>query len=266
MLKQIDLSIITINYNNLSGLTKTMESVLSQKARNFEHIVVDGLSTDGSKNYLESFKKPPFIFISEKDDGIYFAQNKGIEKARGKYVLFLNSGDTLASANTIDEIFSYRFESDLIYGNMFIESSSNIQRLGKQPKKLTLTHLMLDTIWHPSCLIRRDLFKRFGLYDTNFKIVADYEFWLRIFSSNQITTTYIPIPFSKFDLKGLSSDPENQSFISYERRISQAMYYNRFDLFFYRDIPLISRFMFRLIKALLRKTLNPIFIRKVRER
>ncbi|MBM9577276.1 glycosyltransferase [Leptospira sp. 201903070] len=257
-MKAIDLSIVTINYNNLAGLRRTLESVFLQSATNFEHIIVDGLSTDGSKEYLESFVTPRFKFSSEKDEGIYYAQNKGIEKSQGKYILFLNSGDTLANENTIEEISSYQLDSELIYGDMYIESLDNIKRLGKQPKKLSLSHLLLDTIWHPACLIRRDLFEKFGLYNTNFKIVADYEFWLRIYSSKSITTKYIPVVFSSFNLDGISSDPKNRTKLIQERKKSQELYYTRIELFFFRDILMFFEKVLLYAKLIMKKLFNSI--------
>lgn len=248
------ISIVTINYNNRSGFEKTVQSVQNQEAlKLFEHVVIDAGSTDGSVEIIQKYKDGISYWISEPDKGIYDGQNKGIRNSKGDYILFLNSGDVLASPNTIMEICSFPLGADLIYGNMFIESVDGNIFLGLQPSKITLRYLLQDTIWHPACLIRRDLFARFGLYDTNFKIVADYEFWLRIFSSNQISTKYIPIPFSTFNLKGLSSDPKNRIFINRERNISQSMYYDRFDLFFFRDIPLVMKSFYLAIRSILKK-------------
>jgi len=115
------LSIITINYNNASGLRKTVESVLSQSTHDFEYIVVDGGSTDGSVEYLESqnseLKTQNFSFISEKDNGIYNAMNKGIRMAQGEYLHFLNSGDWLADEKVVENMLKTLPDCDIYVGN-----------------------------------------------------------------------------------------------------------------------------------------------------
>ncbi|RHX91220.1 glycosyltransferase [Leptospira yasudae] len=254
-MNSIKLTVVTINLNNVSGLKATVGSVLSQTLKNFEYFVADGMSTDGGKEYLESLTDPRLNFVCEKDQGIYFAQNKGIKMTNGEYILFLNSGDVLAKDTTLEEILSSQLSSDLIYGDMFIESVTGFRKLGKQPSKISLTHLLLDTIWHPACLIKRDLFDKFGLYNTEFKIVADYEFWLRIFSSKSVSIKYIPVVFSKFNLEGLSSAPENRTRLIREREIAQSLYYDRSTLFLFRDIPSLVRSFFFVCRSFLKKFL-----------
>ena len=98
------LSIITINYNNLAGLQKTMESVFSQTCKDFEYIVIDGASTDGSAEYIRAHADQLTYWVSEKDTGIYNAMNKGVRAAKGEYLLMLNSGDFLVDDRVIERI------------------------------------------------------------------------------------------------------------------------------------------------------------------
>ncbi|MGJ4751295.1 glycosyltransferase family 2 protein [Leptospira kmetyi] len=232
------LSIVTINYNDKVGLEKTLLSVQNQEGVDrIEHIIIDAGSSDGSIEIIEKYKEGISSWVSEPDNGIYDGQNKGILKSKCKYILFLNSGDTLANSDTISEVLSYPLDADLIYGNMFIESPNGAHvRLGKQPTQITLRHLLRDTIWHPACLIRRELFDQFGLYDLNFKIAADYEFWLKVFSAG-VSSKYIPVAFSKFNLEGLSSDPKNRIRMIAERKQAQSRYFSPVTLLLQRDIP-----------------------------
>lgn len=255
-MKSKAISIVTINYNDQVGLEKTLLSVREQvDFDRIEHIVIDAGSKDGSFDIIQKYKDGISFWVSEPDRGIYDGQNKGIQRSRCEYILFLNSGDVLANSNTISEILSYPLDADLIYGNMLIESTDEKNsRLGKQPSKMSLSHLLRDTIWHPACLIRRSLFDRFSLYDLDFKIVADYEFWLKIFSAG-VSTKYIPITFSKFNLEGLSSDPKNRLRLISERKRAQSRYFNYITLLFYRDIPGVFWFMVLLGRRVVRRIL-----------
>ncbi|AXR61672.1 glycosyltransferase family 2 protein [Leptospira mayottensis] len=253
--KKPKISIVTINYNDRVGLEKTILSVRNQISfEQIEYIIIDAASKDGSLSVIQKYSDLFSFWLSEPDLGIYYGQNKGILNSKGEYILFLNSGDTLASENTLSEILSFELSSDLIYGDMLIESKEGNLRLGRQPPVMTLSHLLLDTIWHPACLIKRKLFEQYGLYDLNFRIAADYEFWLKIFSAG-VSTKYIPVIFSRFNLQGLSSAPQNQNFLLQERKRAQSLYFNRVTLFLYRDLLKVIRFLFSLGKFILRKTL-----------
>ena len=112
------LSIITINFNNCEGLQKTIESVVSQSFKDFEWIVIDGGSTDGSRELLEQYADHITYWVSELDKGVYNAMNKGIKVAKGEYVNFMNSGDVYASASILEDVFSTSHTADVLYGYM----------------------------------------------------------------------------------------------------------------------------------------------------
>ena len=131
------LSIITINKNNGSGLKKTIESVISQTYTGAEYIVIDGNSNDDSKKIIESFKNKINFSLSEEDSGIYEAQNKGIAKARGKYLLFLNSGDVLANENILQTITPLLKEKSFYYGDLILQKEGK-QETHSAPKKMDL--------------------------------------------------------------------------------------------------------------------------------
>ena len=211
-------SIITINYNNLEGLKKTMKSVLEQTYGNIEYIVIDGGSTDGSKEYIEEHSESLAYWVSEPDKGIYNAMNKGIDKASGNYLLFLNSGDWLVDNGAIGEIEPERFQKDVI--------SCNIQVIGGErdfikcpPPEISFSYLFRDTLPHQSTFIKKSLFKKLGYYDENLTIVADWKFFILALCKFNATYGYIQKVISTFNLEGLSSQKENQINFKKERQI-----------------------------------------------
>lgn len=220
------LSIITINFNNVNGLQKTIDSVVNQTFKNIEFIVIDGGSTDSSVSVIEKYKSKINYWVSEKDSGIFDAQNKGIVKATGNYIQVLNSGDELASSTILQEIFeNNNYDADILYGNMII-AKNGILKNGFMPNKITLKHLIDDTIWHPTSFIKSSFFNNVGLYNTNYKIAADYEWFLRAVLKNNATTKYINKFIAIFYEDGASSNPDNLKQIISEKNRAQQHNFN----------------------------------------
>src|ERR1700722_6602734 len=120
------LSVITIVYNNVKGIERTMLSVLSQTYPNIEYIVVDGLSNDGTLGVIMKYENRIAKFSSEKDDGIYDAMNKGLDLATGDYVIFMNSGDEFFDADTVAAVFASGDDADIYYGETEMIDSSGL--------------------------------------------------------------------------------------------------------------------------------------------
>lgn len=216
------LSIITINYNNSSGLKKTMASVLSQSFTDYEYIVIDGGSTDGSKELILENENRLAHWVSEKDDGVFDAQNKGLKKAKGEFVQVLNSGDELASPTILEEIFSGKhYDADILYGNMYLVGRSGQKQKGYMPASLTINHMVKDTLWHPASFVRRKFFDTSGYYDLNYKLTSDYEWFLRAVVKYRASLFYLNRFIVNFYEDGLTSDPQNTSKILAERRKAQ---------------------------------------------
>lgn len=212
------LSVITINYNNAKGLQKTMESVLAQTFIDFEYIVIDGNSSDESKQIIEQYQSRLGYWVSEKDTGIYNAMNKGIKQAKGEYLLFLNSGDTLADNSVLAKVFQRKQAADIIYGNMLIEKPDGTKQLGFMPESITFKQMVLDTLWHPVSFIRKDLFDKYGFYNEDYKIVGDYDFFFKVIVKNKVNTKHIGETIAVYNLNGLSSLPENKEKEQMERQ------------------------------------------------
>jgi glycosyltransferase involved in cell wall biosynthesis len=199
------LSIITINKDNASGLEKTIQSVIEQTYKDFEYIVIDGNSTDGSVDIIKKYSLGINLWVSESDTGIYNAMNKGIRKAQGEYCLFLNSGDYLVSSTTLQDVFSeigkILIPVDIFYSNC-ITSNGNVMNY---PESLTINYLIHYAINHQNTLIKCSLFFEHGFYNENPHIIAEHEFFLKelwIFKSKFL---HIKTNIAIFDLHGISS-------------------------------------------------------------
>lgn len=166
------LSIITVNLNNCDGLQKTIDSVICQTFTDYEWIVIDGGSTDGSKELIEQYADRFAYWVSEPDKGIYNAMNKGIKVAKGEYLQFLNSGDWLWENDILNKVFSFGFDEDILYGDCIEADGSR----SVFPEVLDELYLYRWTLNHQSSFIKSSLFKD-GLYSENYKVAADWEFF-----------------------------------------------------------------------------------------
>lgn len=199
------LSIISINLNNISGLHKTIESVVNQTFVDFEYIIIDGGSTDGSIDLMKEYGNKIDYWISEPDSGIYNAMNKGILQAKGEYLHFLNSGDWLKDNNVYRDIFRENPYQDVVYGNLikvYPDGAYNKDK-GIEGKEITFLSMFFGNLNHPASFIRRELFEKNGLYDENLKIVSDWKFFLQIFGINSASAQYIDRDISYFDMTGI---------------------------------------------------------------
>ena len=209
------LSIITINYNNAKGLRKTMESVLKQTYTDFEHIIVDGASTDGSVDVIKEYENQLHIthstihllWSSEKDNGIYDAMNRGIRKAKGEYTLMLNSGDYLVDERVIERIMPELDGTDIVQGNNIEECSGKTYRnRGYGKSDIDFFDVMKGHFLHQSSFCKRDLFERYGYFDETYKMSGDTKFFMNCLGKNDASFKYIDIDVANYDLGGISAE------------------------------------------------------------
>ena len=201
------LSIITINYNNREGLKKTINSVINQTFRDFEYILIDGGSEDGSKEIILQHEAQFSYWRSEKDHGIYNAMNKGILAAKGDYLLFLNSGDCLASNDILEQVFATPLKEDIVYGNLLFESQDGNHTLGIYPDELNVYNVLEGSLPHPASFIKRQLFDN-SLYTESYRIVSDWEFWIKKIIMEGVSYKHISLTISRFDTTGISSNSQ----------------------------------------------------------
>lgn len=206
------LSIITINYNNKNGLMKTHQDIAMQSWQDFEWVIIDGGSTDGSKEYIESMEREPDYWCSESDNGIYDAMNKGIAKASGDYLIFLNSGDTFHSHDTIEKAMQYEFTEDVVYGDAYFLFEKG-PCIIDYDDVMTLKRLYEYSINHQSTFIKASLLKVKG-YDVSYKIVADAKRFVEIFIAGG-TFRHLPMIISDYDTTGVSC--VNEDLVHQER-------------------------------------------------
>ena len=206
----LKLSIITVNYNNLEGLKKTVESVVNQTWKDFEYVIIDGASSDGSVKFLESQKENINYWISEPDKGVYHAMNKGIKKAKGEYLLFLNSGDHFYDNSVLKKNYKYLKKEDIIYSNLHvIENGKSF--IKEYPETLSFSYFVKDTLPHPATFVKKEAFKRTNLYKEDFKITSDWKFFIDGVCKYNLTYKKIDTTFSTFYIGGMSSNHENSS-------------------------------------------------------
>lgn len=233
------LSIITINYNNAVGLKLTLDSVASHAYQEFEHIIIDGGSTDGSMEIIREYesiisnrKSIILKWVSEKDNGIYDAMNKGVEiasgirvvnalnrselvedknkgvsKASGEYVYFLNSGDSLASKDTIQEMIDTLDGSDFVIGRVNKTCQGRIvgQTDLLKEEDMSLYQMFLRGINHQAALIKRPLLVTTP-YDVNVRLSADWKFFVETIVLGGAAVKFVDMIFANYDVSGVSSD------------------------------------------------------------
>lgn len=227
----IKISVVTINLNNLSGLKRTFESVIGQGYSNLEYLIIDGGSTDGSKEFIKNNSKRLFFWLSEKDSGVYEAMNKGIRNSNGDYLLFLNSGDYFSGPHSLSKLIDNSQGEDLVYGNLMVQETEKVW-IKKYPKVLDFRYLYFETLPHPACLISMKLFARYGLYDTTLRIVSDWKFFLLVVAKYKCSFKYVDQEISSFSLGGLSSKIENQKILNQERILTLKKFFS-IQFFFY---------------------------------
>ena len=203
-------SLITITLNNSTGLKKTAKSIEKQTLKDFEWLVIDGQSSDDSLDFLREVQRDAnknnkkFRYITEPDDGIYDAMNKGMQQARGKYLIFMNAGDELAAANTLEIIAPHTLKKpDFIYGDAIEPSENGGENVTKPARRYK------DSPWgmithHQSMVYSRLRLRDLKIhYSLSYKIASDYDFTLR-FLNNAKKLIYIPKPICIFEQGGIS--------------------------------------------------------------
>lgn len=198
------LSIITINFNDKTGLEKTINSIINQTWADFEFIVIDGASTDGSKEILEKYQNQISHWISEPDTGVYNAMNKGIRIANGEYLIFMNSGDSFVDPTILEKIApQLEFSTDIVFGDA-IFVANNDETIINFPKKLNFSFFYENSLCHQSTFLHKSLFLD-NQYNEYFKIVSDWEFNVKNICLYGKSYKHIDEVICYYDLNGISS-------------------------------------------------------------
>lgn len=203
------LSIITINFNDAQGLEKTIQSVISQTYNDFEYIIVDGASTDGSVDVIKKYSDSLTHWVSEPDTGIYNAMNKGTRMASGEYCLYLNSGDFLAGNDVLEKAFNHKFTEDIV-SCICLDYDEKREWLKVPPKKISLFTFTCGSLPHPTSFIKRELLNSLGGYNEQYRIISDWCFFLDAMIIHNSSYKTLDIVLSKFNCFGISSTSSNK--------------------------------------------------------
>lgn len=211
------ISIITVNYNDAKGLEETIKSVQSQSCKNYEHIIIDGNSTDGSKEILEKHKDSFTYWVSEPDLGIYNAMNKGIDKAIGDYLLFLNSGDSFNNHKVLDVFVLHKPFEDIVYGNSLFFYPNEEPQLKIMPSNLEGMTIFSRTLNHQSVFHHKRIFEKGKRYNEKYKMLADWVLYNEVVLLEKGSYRHIDLLIANYDANGFSSKPENKTIMEVDR-------------------------------------------------
>ena len=190
------ISIIVVCYNEENGISDTIKSIVNQSYKNYQLIVIDGKSTDNTMKIIKSYNTYISKLLSEKDKGVYFAMNKGLNFVDGDIIGFLNGGDRLSNINVFSDIVE-KFKLlnvDFVYGNKAYFSKFNKTKIVRKWIVGELQRKKISQGWtlpHLSTYIKKDVFFKIGNFDTQYKIAADFDFLLKLISNDKYKHSYL---------------------------------------------------------------------------
>ena len=201
-------SIITASYNSADTIEECIESVIHQTHGDMEYIVVDGGSKDGTVDIIRKYWGRISKWVSEPDEGMYHALNKGIGMATGDVVGILHSNDVYAHDGVIEKVSGSMAGAEGCYGDLVYVGRDNLQRIIRYWKSRPYKSGLFTWGWmppHPTFFVRKRAYERLGLFDTSFRISADYELMLRFIEREEIPTVYIPEVLVRMRMGGASN-------------------------------------------------------------
>lgn len=205
------ISIITVVYNNEKTILDAMQSVLSQTYKNIEYIVIDGGSKDNTVNLISNYKDKLGYFVTEKDNGLYDAMNKGIKASNGDVIGILNSDDLYQDLDVISDVMKYFIDDknlDVLYGDLVYVKNNDITKVVRNWKSKSYHNRFFENANvppHPSLFVKKSVYDEAGLFDLDYKIAADYEIMLRIFKKYNFKSKYVQRLIVRMRLGGASN-------------------------------------------------------------
>lgn len=263
-------SIITVCYNSEETIEKTIQSVINQTYTDLEYIIIDGDSNDKTTDIILNYKDKISYYISEPDKGIYHAMNKGIELSSGEIVAILNSDDCYINDKIINEVVKTFIEHDVdsIYTNLYLVDQKNTDKIIRNCTYNNYEKGLFFKGWHPphpSLFLKKEVYDKFGKFDTTYKIASDYELMLRLFEIKSISSIYLPIYTIRMSNGGVSTSSlrhiyqtQKECLSAFKNHNLQLNIFNYFFLKYYQKIKQykIDTFLYDLIS----KKINFIFL------
>lgn len=224
-------SIITVCKNSEKTIKNAILSVINQTYKNFEYIVIDGVSTDNTLNIIEKYRDKISQVICEPDEGLYDAMNKGIKHATGDYLFFLNSDDQFLHNDILKLVADCHCDDkpDLIYGDIAVLNKKTGKLSIQKHNKFNKIYLLKNTPCQPGCFYKKEAFEKYGYFDTNYKIVSDHEWFLRTFLKHNISSKYLDFPINIFNIGGISTNKNREEKLILERNNLLDKYFTKFE-------------------------------------
>tara|TARA_B110001450_G_C17662394_1_gene497865 strand:- start:882 stop:1631 length:750 start_codon:yes stop_codon:yes gene_type:complete len=247
------LTIITVCFNSEKTIEHTIKSVISQNYLNYEYIIIDGESTDNTKNIIEKYNDHISFFLSEKDKGIYDAINKGIKKSTGDVVAILHADDIFFENETTQTVmnhFKSNLDLDCLIGNTIITHNNSRKIMRKYSGNFFKKWMLYFGFSppHPSTFIKKDIYDKCGLYSNKYKIAGDFDFFIRLFLKTKITCKLVNENYVLMRSGGKSSISIKSNFISSKEIIESLRKNNLYSSWFL----IILRFPFKLIQFIIK--------------
>lgn len=233
------LSIITVCFNSEKTIESSLRSVIGQDYQTIEYIVIDGASTDSTMQIIEKYKAQIDVLISEKDNGIYEAMNKGIKNSTGDYIIFLNADDYYlhhTSILTAMEQINHKYDPtiDVYYGDVLMFNPSSGQGKIWQSGQINNFLLYRSSIAHPITIYGKASFEKAGMFDTSYRIVGDYEWLVRAYKKHGLKFKHIDYLFAQFNEGGISANENSNEQVAAERQQVINMYYKPSEIKYFK--------------------------------
>jgi glycosyltransferase involved in cell wall biosynthesis len=248
------ISIITVVWNNNETIKDAIDSVLNQTYKNMEYIIIDGASNDGTVEVVQSYGDKITKFISEKDNGLYDAMNKGLKLASGEIIGILNSDDIYENSEVIEKVIKTFIDKnvDSLYGDLQCVQADDTDKVVRYWKSSEFVNGSFSKGWHPphpSFFVKKKIYEQYGYFDLSMKVSADFELMIRFLEKYNISTVYLPIVIVKMRVGG-ESNKNIKNIITGNKSILKAfdkngIKVNKFLYIFYRFVPKIIQMIKR---------------------
>lgn len=222
-----EFSIVTVCLNEKETIGRTCGSICAQTCRDFEWIVIDGGSIDGTLDMLDHCRDRITHLVSEPDEGIYDAMNKGARLASGRYLLFLNAGDELADCHVLQTV-SDAAVADIVFGDLVFAYTNGTQRVIRFPGNIEKNWLLKNMFPHQATFIKRSVLLEHGGYDVSYRLAGDYELFCRLLCRVGVSVQHLARQLAVFYQGGLSTDPDLKMVRKTENHRIRRTYFPRY--------------------------------------